>query len=385
MRLFRSLGVFFKKADMLLLALCLAASLFGVVVLSSTTRYLGSSHYVLTQLLAITLGVALYIALTLFDVEILVGHSTALFVFNLIFISTLFLWGVAGNTGNRSWLSFSWLPFSIQPAEICKITFILIQAGIMRNRQRSISEPRSMVLLAAHLAVTVGLILIASDDFGVALIYVFVFLLMCFTGGVSRYWFLSGAALMALAAPLLWFVILRQDQKNRIIALFDPTIDPSASGVRWQTNLSLRAIRGGGLTGQGLYCGDLVQAGANPQQHNDFVFSSIAEELGVVGCVLTMLLLAAIVVRCLYVGAKSGSYLNRQICVGIAGMLVFQITVNIGMCLGLFPVVGLTLPFISSGGSSIVASFFAVGLVSGIRMHPTSDSAARYVRPPRPG
>ena len=382
MRFLRAAGVFFRKADMLLLALCLAASLFGVVVISSTTRYLGSSHYVLTQLLAIVLGVALYVGLTLFDVEILVGHSAALFVFNLLFISTLFVWGVAGNTGNRSWLAFSWLPFSIQPAEICKITFILINAALMRNSQRRISEARTVLKLAAHLAVTVGLIIVASDDVGVALIYVFVFLLMAFTGGVSKYWFLSGMGLAAVAAPVLWFGLFRQDQKNRIIALFDPTIDPSGSGVRWQTNLSLRAIRGGGITGQGLYCGDLVQAGANPQQHNDFVFSSIAEELGVIGCVLTLLLLAAIIIRCLYVGAKSGSYLNRQICVGIAGMLVFQVAVNVGMCLGLFPVVGLTLPFISCGGSSVVASFFAVGLVSGIRMHPSSDNAAAYVRPP---
>ncbi len=385
MRFLRAVGVFFRKSDMLLLALCLAASLFGVVILSSTTRYLGSSHYVLTQLLAIALGVAIYAALTLFDVEILVGHSVALFVFNVIFISTLFIWGVAGNTGNRSWLSFSWLPFNIQPAEICKITFILINAAAMRNRQRRISEPRTVALLAAHLVATVGLIVLASDDVGVALIYVFVFLLMAFTGGVSKYWFLSGLGLAAVAAPVLWFGLFRQDQKNRIIALFDPTIDPSGSGVRWQTNLSLRAIRGGGITGQGLYCGDLVQAGANPQQHNDFVFSSIAEELGVVGCVVTLLLLTAIIIRCLYVGAKSGSYLNRQICVGIAGMLIFQIAVNVGMCLGLFPVVGLTLPFISSGGSSIVASFFAMGLVSGIRMHPSADSAAAYVRPPRLG
>ncbi|MBR2080117.1 MAG: FtsW/RodA/SpoVE family cell cycle protein [Oscillospiraceae bacterium] len=382
MRLLRAVGVFFKKADMLLLALCLAASLFGVVILSSTTRYMGSGHYILTQLLAIGLGVALYIALTLFDVEILVGQSVPLFAFNMLFISTLFIWGVAGNTGNRSWLAFSWLPFSIQPAEICKITFILINAAIMRNRQRRISEPRTVMKLAAHLIITAGLIILASDDFGVALIYVFVFLLMAFTGGVSKYWFYSGLGLSAIAAPILWFGLFREDQKNRIIALFDPSIDPTGSGVRWQTNLSLRAIRGGGITGQGLYCGDLVQAGANPQQHNDFVFSSIAEELGIVGCVLTLLLLTAIIIRCLYVGAKSGSYLNRQICVGIAGMMIFQVAVNVGMCLGLFPVVGLTLPFISSGGSSLVSTFFAMGIVSGIRMHPSPDSAAAYVRPP---
>ena len=383
MRFLRAAGNFIRKADMLLLVLCLAASLFGVVVISSTTAHFGTSHYVVVQLAAIAIGVVLYVLLTLFDVEILAEQSTILFLFDILFIGTLFLWGVEGNTGNRSWLEFSFLPFNIQPAEICKITFIIINAKLMRDHQRKISSVRTVVFLLLHLLVTVGVILLASDDMGVALIYVFIFILMCFAGGVSRYWFLAGIGIAAAAAPLLWFFILRPDQKDRVIALFDPSIDPAGEGVLWQTNLSLRSIRGGGITGQGLFHGTLTQAGVNPQQHNDFVFSAIAEELGVIGCIVVLLLLTAIIVRCIYVGVKSGSYMNRLICVGIAAMLLFQVAVNVGMCLGLLPVVGLTLPFFSYGGSSIVATFFAMGLVSGIRMKPSPDGSAVYLRPPQ--
>ena len=351
-------------------------------MVSSAAAHFGGSRFVLVQLAAVLLGVILYVLLTLFDVEILAGQTTLLLLFNILFISTLFIWGVEGNTGNRSWLAFSWLPFNIQPAEICKITYILINAKMMRNDQRHISEPKSVFKLGVHLLLTVGLILLASDDMGVALIYVFVFLLMAFAGGVSRYWFLLGAGGIAVAAPILWFGVFRQDQKNRILALFDPSIDATGEGVRWQTNLALRSIRGGGVTGQGLYHGAVTQSGVNPQQHNDFIFAAIAEELGIIGCVAALLLLVAIICRCIYVGIKSESYMNRLICIGIAGTLFFQVLVNVGMCLGLLPVVGLTLPFLSYGGSSIVSTFLARGIVSGIHMRPTPDGAAVYVRPP---
>jgi len=382
LRFLRALGNFFRKGDILLLCLCVITSLFGVVMVSSAAAHFGGSRYVLVQLAAIFLGVVIYILMSLFDIEILAGQSNLLFLFNILFISTLFIWGVEGNTGNRSWLAFAWLPFNIQPAEICKITYVLINAKVMSGLQRHISEPRSVLKLAGHLVITVLVILLASKDMGVALIYVFAFLVMTFIGGVSRFWFLLGAGGVAVMAPILWFGVFRQDQKNRILALFDPSIDASGEGVLWQTNLSLRSIRGGGITGQGLFNGNVTQSGVNPQQHNDFIFSAIAEELGIIGCILALLLLAAIICRCIYVGAKSGSYMNRLICIGIAGTLFFQVLVNVGMCLGLLPVVGLALPFLSYGGSSIVSTFLAAGIVSGIHMRPSPDGAALYVRPP---
>jgi len=379
----RGIGTFFKKADILLLGLCLAASLLGILMVSSTTAYYGGNRYLYIQLFAVLLGVVLYVVLSFLDVEFLTGHSELLILFNFLFLGSLFLWGVEGQTGNRSWLSFSWLPINIQPAEFCKVTFLLITAKMMRSRERHISSPRSVLPLAIHAFLTVGLILASSSDMGVALIYVFLFLVMTYAGGVSRYWFLLAGGLAAVAAPVLWFFVFRADQKNRILALFDPSIDASGQGVLWQTNLSLRSIRGGGVTGQGLYNGTVTQSGINPQQHNDFVFSAVAEELGLVGCLAVLLLLTAIIFRCVQVGVRSRNYRNRLICIGVAAMLFFQTAVNVGMCLGLLPVVGLALPFFSYGGSSIISTFLAVGLVSGIHMRPEPDGAAVYIRPPR--
>ena len=156
---------------------------------------------------------------------------------------------------------------------------------------------------------------------------------------------------------------------------------PQAQGVRYQMNRSIRALQNGGITGQGLYQGSMVQSGSLPEQHNDMIFSSIGEELGLLGCLAVLILLTAIIIRIIHVGIKSGNNMNRLICVGIAGMLASQTIINVGVCLGIFPVVGLTLPFFSYGGSSIVTMFAAMGFVSGIWMRPAPDSNARYIRP----
>lgn len=139
--------------------------------------------------------------------------------------------------------------------------------------------------------------------------------------------------------------------------LFDPRIDPAAQDQRYQMNRSLRALQNGGITGQGLYHGTMVQSGTIPAQHTDLIFSSIGEELGMLGCMAVLILLTAIIIRIIYVGIKSGNYMNRLICVGIAGMLTAQVFINIGVCIGLVPVIGLTLPFFSYGGSSLVTMF----------------------------
>ena len=203
---------------------------------------------------------------------------------------------------------------------------------------------------------------------------------MAFVGGVNIMWFAAGLASVGVAAPIIW-PLLRADQKDRILMLFDPSIDPEGLGVRWDTSRSLQAIQNGGMTGQGLYNGTMIQSRSIYAQHTDFIFSATAEELGMLGCMVVLILLTAIVIRIIHVGIKSQNYMNRIICIGIAGMLLFQIVINVGMCLGVLPVIGLTLPFVSYGGSSIVTMFMAMGVVSGIHMRPAPDADARYIRP----
>ena len=377
---FRAIREFVKKADMVLLSLCIAASVYGIVAISSATNHLGSGEYIRKQALALVLGVIMFIILTLIDVDIIAERREILLIFSILFIGLLFTPFGIDMGGNRSWLRFPFLPFDIQPAEICKIFFILILAKTMSVKQNKISAPLTVLQIAGITILLFGFIMVASDDLGVALQYLFIFMVMAFVGGVSLLWFVGGFAAILVAAPFLW-TQLSDYQQKRILVLFDPTIDPQAQTVRYQTNYSLRALQNGGISGQGLYKGAMVQAGILPQQRNDFIFSAIGEELGMLGCVAVLLILGAIIIRIIYVGIKSGNVMNRLICVGTAGMLASQILINVGMCLGLLPVVGLTLPFFSYGGSSLVTMFLAMGIVSGINMRPAPDSNARYIRP----
>ena len=378
-KLFSILGELFRKADMILLSLCVTATVYGIVAISSATNYFGNTRYVQVQVAALGLGILTYFILTLIDVDIIAERRELLLILSIGFISTLFIWGVE-QYGNRSWLAFSWLPFNIQPAELCKIPFILILAKIMSVKQNKISSPLTVLRIAAVTGILFGLILVASKDLGVALQYIFIFVIMAYVGGVNIMWFVGGLGAVIVAAPFV-FPYLSSRQQDRIMVLFDPSIDPLATDVRYQMNRSLRAIQNGGITGMGLYNGTMVQSSSLPQQQNDFIFSSIAEELGVIGCSFVLLLLVAIIVRIVQVGIRSGNYMNRLICVGIAGMLASQTMINVGMCLGILPVIGLTLPFFSYGGSSIVTMFIAMGIVSGIHMRPAPDSNARYIRP----
>lgn len=380
-RIVRAIGEFIITADMLLLGLCILVTIFGLVAVSSTTQFLGSERYLVVQIIAMVLGVILYVIMTLIDIDIVAERKELLLLFNIAFIATLFKWGIEGSTGNRSWLAFSWLPFNIQPAEICKITYILVLSKTMSIYHERISSLRSVGVLTIHMIIMVGLIVLASSDTGMALVFFALFVIMAYCGGVGFGWFIAGGAALVAAIPVLWTKFFREDQKERIMMIFDKSIDPDGLNVRYQTRISLSYIKSGGLAGQGLYNGAQTQSGTLPAQHTDFIFSAIGEELGIVGCCVVLLLLGAIVIRCVWVGVKSGNYMNRLICIGIAGMLIVQIFINVGMCIGVFPVIGLTLPFVSYGGSSIVTMYLAMGIVSGIHMRPAPDSNARYIRP----
>ena len=374
---------FFTRTDWVLLTLCLAASIFGLVMISSATTRIGSNEYVMKQVLALGLGLALYLLISFVDMELLAEHQTIIVIAAALFLASLGPFGIDDGTGNKSWLQIPGIPFMIQPAEYCKIIYIVVIARITSVYQERINSFPCIVRVGFISALFMGLIVVVSKDAGVALIYVFTFIIMALAGGFSVFWFILAAVLLVIVIPILWDSTLIADyQKNRIMILFDETIDPSGLRERYQTKRSLNAITGGGLTGQGLFEGTQTQADAIPAQHTDFIFAVIGEELGFFGCVLVLLLLTAIILRIIYIGVHSGSYFHRQICVGIAGMLLFQILVNVGMCLGLVPVIGLTLPFFSYGGSSMLSLFIAMGVISSIRLHPSPDNQLRYVSLP---
>ena len=382
---FDELKDFFKKGDMVLLVLCLVTSGLGVVIISSATsadKFGSNLRYILVQLLAIVLGVLIYAIFSSIDMEFLQENRNLMVALNVFLLLLLIPFGTDNNTGNRSWLDFPFLPFYIQPAEICKITYIIIMASVMSSHQNNISTIPSVMHMVFHLGLLVGLNMILSSDMGVSLIFVFIFIGMTFAGGVSLWWFALAIGGIAAALPILW-QFLGEYQRERILILIDPNFDAQGIGARYHSKINLQSLTGGGLTGQGLFNGNRTQGGNLFAQHTDYIFSSIGEEMGFFGCVGIMLLELAIIARCIYVGAKCPDYMRRLVCFGAASALMFQILINVGMCIGVMPVIGLTLPLISYGPSSVVSIFGMLGFVSGAHARPQSLSHERYVQPYR--
>ncbi len=380
-RIFQKIYEVYRKSDRLLLLLCLITTAFGCLMIASATNHVDFTRYLIIQIGATVLGVLMYLFFSSIDADFLTEHRMWMVGLNCFLLLLLIPFGETIN-GNRSWLNFPLLPVNIQVAEICKITFILIIASVMNSHLNRPSSPRAILHLGWHAIVFIGLNMALSKDAGVSLIFVFIFLGMTIAGGVNFLWYALFGGGIAVAAPFLWSYLINDYQKLRITALFNPDIDPYGTGVRYDVVRILRSLTGGGMTGQGLFEGNRTQQGALHSQHTDYIFSVIGEELGYIGCLLTLVLLGLIVARCVWVGLRSQETVRRLICFGAASALVFQIISNVGMCIGVMPVIGLTLPFISYGGSSIVTLYMMLGLVSGVYARPTATSQERYIRAP---
>lgn len=382
-RLRDTLRDFFRKGDLVLLALCLIASVFGLLLIYSATRsavYYEPSLIGCTkkQALFLCMGVVLYMVFTMVDIELILEKSWKFLVLaGVVLILMLIPFGVEGDTGNRSWMFLPGLPFGIQPAELVKIPFILVMARILdQNREHGISRPSSVFLLVGYTLFFAGLIAVISEDYGMVLVYLLLFVLMAWSAGVAMRWFAMGGVLVAAAFGVIAYLA---NTSERFMAKFGYIIrrfteaytrsDPQGTG--WQQNRSLLAIGSGQLTGQGYLKGNLTQSiyeTSLPARHTDEIFAVCAEEFGLIGCLAVLILLTAIFLRCLWVAKASRSSLSAYIAAGFAGMLLIQTVINVAMCLYLFPVVGLTLPFFSYGGSSILTLYACMGIVSGIKM-----------------
>ena len=321
---------------------------------------------------ALGLGIVAYILMSMLDLNEIGKHWKWLLGGSLVLILLLKTpLGMDGGTGNRAWLGLKNFPVNLQPVEIVKITFIIVLARQLQylQEQRDLKSIPSVGMLAGHLVLVVGLYATISGDMGSALVLIFIFACMCFVAGVAKRWFVLGLLGGGFAFYVLWETDkINPYMKDRFLTLFDHNMDPL--GIGWQQTRSLLALGGGKLTGQGLFNGTQTQSASAwslPARHTDFIFSVIGEELGLLGCLLTILLLAAIIFRCVLIARHAQTKTDMYICVGVAAMLIFQTISNIGMCLFVMPVIGLTLPFISYGGSSIVTLFAAMGMVSGIQ------------------
>lgn len=379
------IGDLVRQSDMLLWSLCSAATLYGMLLILSATHtvYRGSLKYVIVQGAGWCIGTAAYFLLSGIDIVELSKKWRWILGFNIGLILLLLTpLGLVRN-GNRAWLGVNTIgaklgiealknfPITFQPAEIVKITFILLLAYqlVHLSETRDLKRFTNVIQPTVHVVFMFCFYYVISHDAGSGLVYLFIFVCMAFAAGFAARWLVLGIGGAAVGLVAAWKLrLLRGDWYDRIMVVLDHSYQPQKAG--WQQTHGMIALGSGGLTGQGLFHGTQTQSpyrASLPERQTDYIFCVCGEELGFLGCLAVISILLAIVIRCFAVARDANTRLESLVCVGMAGMLIFQTVANIGMCLFLLPVVGLTLPFFSYGGSSIVTLYAAMGIVSGIK------------------
>ena len=375
--------------DRLLLLAVLALSVIGCLLVWSATStredLTGGDPraYLEKQVLNVALG------LGLLTVVLVTDHRWVRIVAPLVYLASvtgLVLVLTMGTTinGSRSWLMLGGL--SIQPSELAKLAVVIGMALVVAERSESRRRPRAAggpggangvdVLLMLLIAGVPTALILAQPDLGTMLVLIAtVFGVIAATGAARRWLVLLGATGLAGAVAAVAGGLLEQYQVDRFLAFTDPTLDPRGAG--YNVEQARIAVGNGGFFGQGLFDGSQTRSGFVPEQHTDFVFTVAGEELGLLGAGVVIALLGVVLWRALRIASRTDDLFGRVAAAGIACWFGFQAFQNIGMCLGIMPVTGVPLPFVSYGGSSMFASMMAVGLLLNISRRAATAPAAR--------
>ena len=398
-----SIQRYWKRTDKTYLLLCILSSSFAVLALSSWAAKQGSG-FALDDVTGQIVGVGDYRRAVVQAGAAAIGLCIAVLLSNIDYRSLVKVWPVhvavtwgmvlptlfirnvtvgpltigynAGDTDNYSWYKLG--GFTLQPTELAKISFILTFAMHLNNVRGKINEPKELGKLLLHMLVPILIIHIQGDD-GTAIIYGIIACCMMFSAGLSWKYIIGAisAAAVAVAVAFGFFSdkIGKGYQWYRILAVIDPENKtgwaPSEAvwkNIIYQQQRGEIALGSGGIFGNGIFGGSYYSV---PNAHNDFVFSWIGNVTGFVGCCVVLGILFALVCKTFATGARSEDLLGSFICAGIGGALMAQIAVNVGMNLRVLPVIGVTLPFYSAGGSSVLMLYICVGLVLSVYMHNT--------------
>lgn len=364
---FKTVKKFIRETDKVLFLLCAITSGFGCISVLSATMWSASDGSKFTRdfivmAFAVCVGLVLALIISLVDYEFIIKMAPfiGLFCIGIMIITLLFGVGPIERPDAKTWLKIGNTGIFFQPSEIVKIGFIITFGVHLEKLKGNINHPLSIIQLAAHAIVPVALVVI-SGDMGSALVFIIIAVAMLFIAGLHWGYFLAGGTLLFASLPFAWIYMLDNIQKDRFLALLHPEEYPD---IIYQQERGLAAIGGGGITGQGLFKGTLTQIpNAIPEAENDMIFSVIGEELGLVGCIAALLLLTGIVIRIIRTGRHDKIGNTKIMCYGVASMIAGQVIINVGMCLMLLPVIGITLPFFSAGGSSNLCIYFSIGLI----------------------
>lgn len=364
---------FIDKSFIIILLVLLS---FGLITLSSATRGVSSDpyFYLEKQIAAIIVGVVLATFIIRYDYSQLKRFNLYLYGFSLFLLVLVLVFGqeVRGTTG---WINLGPLP-PIQPAEITKILLILAFANFLDKRRGNMETLGDMVPCFLFMGVPFALIML-QPDLGTALVYIFITIIMMFTAGANPkiLWKIIAAAVIIIGMLLFMHfqfglpLPLDDYQIKRLVVFVDPYKDGQGGrGAGWNTIQSLVAIGSGGLTGKGLFNGTQVQLNFLPEHHTDFIYAVIGEEFGFLGATFVILLYGGLLLRAIFIGHNSRDLYGTLVVIGITAMWLFHIYENIGMSIGLMPITGIPLPFLSYGGSSMVTNLLAVALILSVNV-----------------
>ena len=352
------------NVDWPLVLLSIVVTVFGIVAIYSATRGAdGNTFYVLKQGGFLIVGLVAMAVVASLDYAIFRNYLRLLVAASILALVLVLIIG-ADIKGTRGWFVIG--PLSLQPAEFAKLSLIVVISAMFTGRSGSIDAPRIMAAIGV-LGIVAGLVLLEGET-GSVLVYCFITLGIFFAAGVpARMVLLLIASGVISFALILDLGLLAEYQEDRLSAFLDT--DADAQGAGYNQKQSEATVGSGGITGQGLFQGPQTQNGFVPEQETDFIFTVIAEELGFVGAVAILALEAMILLRIFRVAQLARDSFGTLICVGVFSMFLLQVFQNVGMTLRLMPVTGITLPFVSYGGSSLLTSLMAIGMVQSVAIH----------------
>ena len=367
-------GGYWRDLDWILLIAAFALSLMGSLLVWSASRADLASEsdpqsYLKRHLINIGVALVLGFIASRINYRLLRAYTPVVYVASMILLLVPFVPGLGVTiAGARAWIDVP-LGLTIQPSEFAKITVILMMAALLSERRDREEEPSAQdVLLALTVAAIPTAIILVQNDTGTVLILAAVSLSIVAVSGVRTRWLvgLIAAAILGVLASIQ-LGLLQEYQVDRLTSFINPDEDVSASA--YNANQARIAIGGGGLDGYGLFEGPQTQGNFVPVNESDFIFTVAGEELGFLGSALLITLMAVILWRAVFIAWKADDLYGRLVATGVAAWLAFQMFENIGMTLGIMPITGIPLPFVSAGGTSMMATWIALGLLQTVRLH----------------
>lgn len=356
---------YWRRIDSTLLLTVLGLALVSLLIISSATHanipnHPGQFDFIIKQGIFLVVGLIVSGGLLYFDYHKLYRLVPMLYVVNLILLLIVKFAGTSA-LGAQRWIQVG--PFTLQPSEFAKIIMIICLARLMSNNHGGYRTWRSLLPVAGLMALPTLLIFI-QPDLGTSLIFMSITFGMLYIKDLNMKMVKKAFIAFIAVFPLIWFFVLHEYQKMRILVLFNPSIDPYGSG--YHVIQSKISIGSGGFFGQGLFAGTQSQLNFLPENHTDFIFSVIGEELGFIGAVFVLFLYFLLLYRALMISRSSNDSFGSLLACGVFSMWLFQIFINVGMTLGIMPVTGIPLPFMSYGGSALVMNLLCVGLLMNI-------------------